>query len=556
MVIFHSLFQKISSVGATFALGIFVFHWGIFGLLLLPERAEALVVETLPGSVVTTLPGSTIVVTGDITRDATLTPKEMGLDVIGWMLAKLVIQEVVNEMRSLIEQGFFGDLMFLVDPQAFARKIAQDITNSLIGELESMGIADPIKQALVRVLARTHGKFSNYAASTVGEVLTYPNAFYRSTFYDSGGWSGFLAYSTMPENSYIGQAFMIAEENERRVWEAQQTINDELGWGNGILSMPGDCLQTVGVDSNGDGRVNADDGCVSWERVNPGTLIAGEMSKAIGSRVGSLEDADEIEEYLSAALYEVVAAVVNAGFEVARNTVRSTVRRAVTGSSDPYYGNSYYSPSGSGYSYSSGYPSPSSGGVRSADLVTRLYEETAELDEILVLVDKLEHGRDRAEQILSITESVLEDTAESARYERLHGRTMGLISLDDLSVIHDDAEILWALAEDTLSQLDMSSVSYLESSYFPGLSYLYDRAASTQTLSEVEKVMQDYAEFKTEHARSYVMIETLTSVISSSLVDDDTLGEMDDLAGIRDTVLENHQRYIDLVENEYVGRGL
>ncbi len=325
----HTTFS-FSRWGAGIAIALFVLPLGI---TLVPTHTHA------------TASGSAVIVTSDLTRD----PREgiagtIGLDTVAWMLAKTIINDIVMEVKTLVEQGFFGDLMFLVDPQAFIAKLSRDVTNNLIGEIAGLDTYEPLKRGMMKLLSVTYTPYAIRAQSTIEDVLVEPEAFFDD--FSQGGWTGFLS-TLEPQNNPYGQYYMAMEENRRRVEEKKNEIYRELNEGGGVLSLPGNCIESVGIDTNGDGSIDASDGCINWERVNPGQFVAAEMSNALGSRVDSLENADDIGEILTATLQELVAGIINNGFDAARSSIRSGVRDTLTGggsSSYGFYGSGSYAP--------------------------------------------------------------------------------------------------------------------------------------------------------------------------------------------------------------------
>lgn len=478
----------------------------------------------MPSHAHATASGSVVVVGSDLPRD----PREgaygvPALDAVAWMLAKMIINEIIMEVKSLIEQGFFGDLMFLVDPQAFIAKLSRDITNHLIGEIGGMDTYEPLKRGMMQFLSVTYTPYSEYAKSTIEDILIEPQAF-ADGFFRGGGWTGFLAHTVMPENSPIGQGFMAAEENQRRVTRQKETILSELDWGDGILSLPGDCLVTSGVDANGDGVVNADDGCVDWERVNPGTFVAGEMSKALGSRVQTLENADDIGEILTAILQELVASIVNTGFDAARSAVRSGVRNTLTGG-----GSSSGGSSGGG----SGNSSYASGPDQ--DLIHAIESDIAFANEATPLLLEVEDANAAATHAITIIDNTLTDRT---LYEEQYTKHPTLTPLYRLDALRDEVAVI---RDDTDYILDQIDSAGSVDSYISDLESLLDQVYAAKSSADTINAWEAYNDFKIINGEMSVALNTVITLAKSP----ENIAVIERAHTIHASVQNNYDAFLD-----------
>ena len=254
--------------------------------------------------------GDAVVVVRDLTRDVSILPKELGLDGIAWSVAKMLVGDIIGDLRSFINSGFFGDELLITNPDAFFAKLSRDVTTAFMSEVSSADIYGPIKTEILKLLSQSYTPYTERARSTIGDVLISPEAFDQD--FAQGGWTGFLA-RLEPQNNPFGQLYMAAEEHSRQVEGAVGHVKDELGQSGGLLSLPGKCLESVGFDKNLDGAINADDGCARWERLTPGQFITSTLSDALGSPLESLENADEIEEFLAGMIQNLVMSLLSDG---------------------------------------------------------------------------------------------------------------------------------------------------------------------------------------------------------------------------------------------------
>ncbi|MBC8464924.1 MAG: hypothetical protein H8D63_00915 [Parcubacteria group bacterium] len=427
----------------TLTLGILVPLFMFGGIIARPAPAHALF-----GA------GDAVIVLKDITRDRTILPKELGLDGIAWKVAKMLVGDIIGDLRSFINSGFFGDELLITDPDAFFAKLSRDVTTAFMSEVSNADIYGPIKTEILKLLSQSYTPYSEYAKSSLEDILINPDAF-EDGFFEGGGWTGFLAHTVMPENSAIGQGFMAAEEHARQVENALGNVKSELEQSGGLLSLPGKCLESVGVDKNLDGVVNADDGCARWERLTPGQFITNTLSDALGSPLESLENADEIEEFLASMIQNLVMSLISDGIS------------SLAG------GGSSGSGSGGGFQQVVGVDQ---------ELIDIIEAELALSDDVLTLGEMVQEGITTGTLTISEIDDILD-------YMDDRGISVIVDSGDVVIITRTGLTSLQREIEDSID--DLSSVqalietSNITDTYFSSLTSLHTQALSADTPSEI-----------------------------------------------------------------------
>jgi len=280
------------------------------GTLAIPSRAHAI----------------PVVVTADIPRD----PKELGLDAVAWMVAKILVGTLLQELRGFISTGHFGDPLAIVDIRAFFGKLARDTTMAFMGDIENIDIYQPIKQQILQNLARSYTSYTEEMTSTIQDVLIVPEDF--TDDFLKGGWVGFMTLLE-PRNNIYGQLYMAKDVESRKIAASSGEVKDELSQSGGLLSLPGKCLEyAVTTTFSGNTTTTTPGACVRWERVTPGQFIATTLSNTLGSPVDSLNNADEISELLAAAVNVLVSDIIMKGVTIVSSAANNAVTGALTGS--------------------------------------------------------------------------------------------------------------------------------------------------------------------------------------------------------------------------------
>lgn len=182
-------------------------------------------------------------------------------DKLAVLVANQILQKMTASIVSWINTGFEGSPAFITDPKGFFLDAADQITgefldkNGILGQMCSPFSFDlRLNLALNQSVYKTKrydctlGKIINNtrnAVNTAGQnsgitISGDPNGATIGNFvngdFSQGGWEGFIAYSTEPQNNPIGATLMAQSDLRSRINEKKSNINADLNRGQGFMS--------------------------------------------------------------------------------------------------------------------------------------------------------------------------------------------------------------------------------------------------------------------------------------------------------------------------------
>lgn len=263
--------------------------------LAIPARAQWVVWD--PGNFV---PNSVTAVNTSITAGATFSEmaKDFGLDAIGWIIAKLIIERMSASTVNWINSGFHGSPAFVTDPQSYFQNIGDKIAGQYIFSNPNLNfLCGPISAKIRLALAQNYVRDRQWQC-TLTQVGRNMDDFMSS--FENGGWDNFFELTQKQQNNPIGAYLQAENELNLQIATRQGTSKDQLNWGQGFMSFE-TCKGTEDPDGFCNGRL---------ETQTPGSVIANQLNKQLGAGTDTLVTADEINEIISALLSQLVSHVV------------------------------------------------------------------------------------------------------------------------------------------------------------------------------------------------------------------------------------------------------
>lgn len=210
--------------------------------------------------------------------NATLTEKEIALDVAGW-LQKTLISQITVEMVNWINSDFDGQPGFVIDPFGEMREIAEEEAERFVNELEALPDAF---EAEVKSTVTTYFRDSleKKIKDSLPTSIDTPEEYdqFVSGDFSQGGWEAWAALRRPNNNQY--SAFLNADAVlKQRVAQKQAIEKTVWDWGDGFRSV---------TDS------------VNGIIKTPGTIIQQQLNHVLGSNIRQLEHADEFNEIIGA----------------------------------------------------------------------------------------------------------------------------------------------------------------------------------------------------------------------------------------------------------------
>ncbi len=277
-----------------------------------------------------------------------LTSKETCWDAVWTSAAKIVLAEFTKSVVNWINTGFKGSPLFLQNPKAFFKSIADQETSGLIDIIAFDEINFPFGKAVGQsLIQKTQNHFESNAQYTLDRALAAnnPGVTHVDFMQDFtvGGWSAFLDTVIFPQNNPVGFYQMTTDELSGRLVGTSDSLaeqlKDQLNHGNGILDFqkcvdpatynkdsdkavadarnalanPDDTLSDAQIDAYY--KIISDNTCKRMESQTPGMIIADQLSTSLSSPQRQLELADEINESLAAVFDALINQLVGYGLK-------------------------------------------------------------------------------------------------------------------------------------------------------------------------------------------------------------------------------------------------
>lgn len=302
--------------------------------------------------------------------------KDFVLDHLASLVAKQILHQMTVSVVNWINTGFQGSPSFLTNPQGFFLDAADQVTGAFIAQTGVLsGLCSPFSLDIRLNLALNQTQLINqrYACtlSTVinnaqnahanvsvgsspngatlgdmmnGNVLHNSNqlsvngnsidqtAAFMSGDFTAGGWAGFLALTTEPQNNMYGAYLQARSDLAQQIAARQTAINNDLNRGHGFMSWQKcNVIGTADINSSqqqideldaqtaNDPTVNVitnKDGSMTYQSCTtqtPGSVLAGTLQKNVDSSATQLELANDINAVVDALVSQMVNQMLTAG---------------------------------------------------------------------------------------------------------------------------------------------------------------------------------------------------------------------------------------------------
>jgi hypothetical protein len=311
----------------------------------LQKRIGALVLSLLiavPASV-TAFPRPAHAFLGGIVHDPLAYIKDIGLDSIGWMIAKTAIASMQRSLVNWINSGFQGSPAFATDLRQNLVGVGDAVVGYVVGQIAGdvaggLIVNSPYQDQIATAIRTgyylsTGGSFYVRNPFTLNQYSQDPRRFLTGDFSQGGFDAWYEAVTNCQNNPYCAYQLAVNEVDRELALAGGQRLT-ELNWGNGFLSFRGDCLETAdhatgayasAHGSGGSGEVSNDvialvaaqnvsladkEGCLNHSIKTPGAVIESQLNQALPKGMEGLVTADEIDEVIGALLQQLVNKVI------------------------------------------------------------------------------------------------------------------------------------------------------------------------------------------------------------------------------------------------------
>ena len=239
---------------------------------------------------------------------STLVNKECVLDGIARGLQQVILRQVTTSIIRWANSGFQGNPSFITDINGFLRGVADQAFGEFLADNGLAGLCTAFRTpVLYGVRLYFQEPFQRRAACTLSDITSSASSFFNGGWYggvrtkvisvdrfiegdwSSGGWGTWYGMVTQDQNNPYGAFLLSVDEGQKRMNAATYAAERKASYGSGFLSFE-DCKTVQGI--NGPQK--------QCQIVTPGSIIRDQVNSAIGTDLRVLENADEINELISA----------------------------------------------------------------------------------------------------------------------------------------------------------------------------------------------------------------------------------------------------------------
>ncbi|HEY4515957.1 MAG TPA: hypothetical protein VJH67_02090 [Candidatus Paceibacterota bacterium] len=234
--------------------------------------------------------------------------KEFGLDTIAFIIINMIIERVAASTVNWINSGFQGSPAFVTNPEAYFKKIGDQVAGQLIfNHPDTRFMCAPFKARVQIALSQAYlNPFGNFQCSLSRVVRNFDN--FMNDFSD-GGWEGFIELTQNSQNNPLGSFNQRMNQINLSVGNSLGQANKELDWGKGFLSFRKPCTKLNEFESREfltDEQYDALPCLDSPPIETPGSVVESQLNQTLQIGNSRLQVADEINEIISALLNQLV----------------------------------------------------------------------------------------------------------------------------------------------------------------------------------------------------------------------------------------------------------
>ena len=260
--------------------------------------------------------------------DSALRQKEVGITIFGYtvpglswdsialVVAKHMIDKLVNSTVKWINSGFDGNPAYVNNPKQYFTDIADGMAGEFIMSSDLNLLCSPFQANIRLSLMQEYYEPLPYQC-TLSEVTDNIEGFFDD--FSQGGWDAWFSMTQNPTNNPYGAYLKARVDMDSRIASAIGLKNQELDWGKGILSWKTcDGVEMDGIEP-GTGKptkvcYNKNLTGPGEQKIStPGTLIESQMANVLGTGIRQLELADEFDEIVGALVTQLIQKVLSGG---------------------------------------------------------------------------------------------------------------------------------------------------------------------------------------------------------------------------------------------------
>ncbi len=161
--------------------------------------------------------------------------KDFALDAIAFQVINLVIERITASTVNWINSGFKGKPSFIQDPDKYFKDLGSKMAGQYIFENPKFNFLCGNINVKVRLaLRQRYIQDRQWQCTLTGIGRNFDN--FMEDF-DNGGWQNFFELTQVQHNNPIGAYLQAESELLNIINTRQESVNRELNWGKGFMSL-------------------------------------------------------------------------------------------------------------------------------------------------------------------------------------------------------------------------------------------------------------------------------------------------------------------------------
>lgn len=232
-------------------------------------------------------------------------------------IAQAAIDQITRSVVGWINSGFNGKPSFVTNFNQYFANVADQAAGEFLKSSALSFLCSPFSAQIKIAIAQSYANRNNSGNScTLSKAVGNINSFMNGKW-GSGGWGGFLQFTTVPTNNPYG-AYAQAQLGLRgAISNAQGNANRNVSAGGFIAVQKCD---TSKGQSMGKGNCTV---------ATPGQVIQDSLNQSLGSSINQLQVAQNINEIIRALINQLILKTLYGGLANANNGVTNPLAPAV-----------------------------------------------------------------------------------------------------------------------------------------------------------------------------------------------------------------------------------
>lgn len=239
-------------------------------------------------------------------------------------IAQAAIDQITRSVVGWINSGFNGKPSFVTNFNQYFANVADQAAGEFIRSSALSFLCSPYSAKIKIAIAQSYAnRFGNGTGScTLSKVTNNINGFLRGNW-GAGGWNSMLQLTTAPINNLYGSYGYAQVGFQTSIASAQREADRQISPG-GFISVQ-KCDNTATVTA-GAGNPRPSKNC---KITTPGQVIQDSLNQSLGSSIGQLQVAQNIDEIIRALINQLMLKTLYGGLANANNGITNPLAPAV-----------------------------------------------------------------------------------------------------------------------------------------------------------------------------------------------------------------------------------